>query len=105
MLQSSYVGDSALYSPVAILCTSLWLSLSRTNSDPAPITHIVCLCVYFLHFKDTSPTPSRPSRARTVELRRLINSRYVESTGGHACNWLKKVQSAQVVRFFERLVV
>ena len=58
--QASYVGDSALYSPATILYTTVFQSLVSTYLDQAlPIT-IMCLCVLYLHSKDTSPAPSKP---------------------------------------------
>ena len=43
------------------------LSASRTNLPQAPVINIVCLCVLYLHLKDTSSAPSRPLRARLVK--------------------------------------
>ena len=60
------VGDSSLYS----LAT-----LYSTYTDQALlINNVVCLCVLYLHFKDTSPAPSRPSQASLsfVEVEFLI---------------------------------
>ena len=37
--------------------------------DQAPVINIVCLCAPYLHLKDTSPAPSRPSHARTSPVR------------------------------------
>ena len=38
-------------------------SESRTTSlDQALLINIVCLCVIYLHSKDTSPAPSKPSQ-------------------------------------------
>ena len=66
---------------LGLLCTTVRVrsvvivGLSRINLLPrAPVTNIVCLCVHYLHLKDTSPAPSRPLRARPVELRRPINT-------------------------------
>ena len=46
------------------------LNVVSTYLDQALVMNIVCLCVLYLHPRDTSPAPSRPShvRIRPVEL-------------------------------------
>ena len=64
-------GFSFILLPCDLFFRPLFYSLVSTDSDQALSINIVCLCVCYLHSKDTSPAPSRPSRARTspVELR------------------------------------
>ena len=56
-------------------------SASRTNLPRAPVIDIVCLCVLYLHLKDTLFAPSILLRARPLKLRRLLNKPLWNSHG------------------------
>ena len=71
---ASYVGDSGLYSSLTFWYIPVVQSLIPIYLDQALLIHDVCLCVIYLHSKDTSPSPSRPSHASlsSVELGFII---------------------------------
>ena len=63
-------GEWFQYSPVWIyyIVHVSCVSFVTYQTRPAPVINMVCLCVLYLHLKDTSPAPSRLLRARPVKL-------------------------------------